>query len=105
MSVSIEHPVSENHFPNYDPFRALSERVQMYFVQCHYCGYEPGDLFAPMTQCPKCHGSSWERCGRPLSLLELSERGNGPRAVSIPGSSASDARHAGLSVRRHRHAS
>jgi rubrerythrin len=38
------------------------------FLNCHYCGYEPGVVPADGA-CPKCGGHSWERYAISTRLL------------------------------------
>jgi hypothetical protein len=45
-----------------------------YRTQCHACGFEPTDVFAPPPCCPKCGRSAWERFISPRSLLMNANR-------------------------------
>jgi len=40
------------------PSNSMPKKV---FVNCHYCGYSPGNGIPASGLCPKCGGSSWER--------------------------------------------
>jgi hypothetical protein len=43
--------------------------------ECHYCGYEPEDFFAPPARCPKCGGSAWQAVFKAGGLLSTRPRG------------------------------
>jgi hypothetical protein len=44
---------------------------RMWFIECPACGFEPVDQISiHVMRCPKCHGFSWHRLKRPMSLME-----------------------------------
>lgn len=74
MSISMDRFESHGHFPTYDPFASAPQRVMVFEVQCHACGYEPEDVVTPPRVCPKCHGESWDRFAKPGSILDNANR-------------------------------
>jgi rubrerythrin len=74
MSIAMERFASNGLFPTFHPVVAAQPRVDMYYVQCRSCGFEPEATDRAPRTCPKCSGRSWERFTRPGSLLADAER-------------------------------
>ena len=74
MSIAMEKFASEGHFASYNPFGRETQRIAVFQLQCHNCGYEPDAFVSAPRICPKCRGESWERFARPGSILENAQR-------------------------------
>ena len=75
MSIAMDRFASSGLFPTFQPLAAQQPRVEMYYVQCRNCGFEPEATNGRAPRmCPKCSGQSWERFTRPGSLLADAER-------------------------------
>jgi hypothetical protein len=74
MSISTDRFESSGHFPTYDPFQDAHQKVMIFQLQCRCCGFEPEDVVTPPRNCPKCHGTSWERFAKPGSILDNANR-------------------------------
>lgn len=74
MSISMDRFESMGQFATYDPFAGSSQRISVFQLQCHSCGFEPDDVVTPPKMCPKCHGETWERFAKPGSILDNAVR-------------------------------
>lgn len=74
MSISMERFSSDGHFATYDPQPKLSERQNVFKLQCRCCGFEPEDPVVAPRICPKCHSAAWERYAKPGSILINADR-------------------------------
>ena len=75
MSISMDRFESyQGHFPTYDAFAAVPQRVMVFELACRSCGFTPENVVTPPRVCPKCHGESWERFAMPGSILKNADR-------------------------------
>lgn len=74
MSISTDRFESRGKFATYDPFAGGVRRIQVFQLQCRYCGYEPDNAVIAPKVCPKCRGETWERFARPGSILQNANR-------------------------------
>jgi len=74
MSISMERFASDGQFARFNPHAVGSQRVPLFQMQCHCCGFEPEDTVVPPRICPKCHSQAWERYAKPHSILDNADR-------------------------------
>lgn len=74
MSISMESFASNGQFARFNPHAEGSQRVALFQLQCHYCGFEPEDTVVAPRICPKCHSQAWERFAKPHSILDNADR-------------------------------
>ena len=69
MSIAMERPGINERLPEFRVSSGRPNPTIPYRVECHNCGFEASDLFAPPLYCPRCMHSAWERFVLPGSLL------------------------------------